>query len=100
MTVTIVEGSGVVSDSVYAQAGASAGSLTIGAFCYGSPVSAGGNGVGCSLGGLQGLDPVEVIFDVTPAASQSVSLNAQGLTGPAQAIWDYRYVFAGLTLGN
>jgi hypothetical protein len=52
------------------------------------------------LGDLPGLDPVEVIFDVTPAASQSVSLNAQGLTGPAQAIWDYRYVFAGLTLGN
>jgi uncharacterized protein (TIGR03437 family) len=100
VTVTIVEGSGVVAYSVYAQADASAGSLTIGAFCYGSPISAGGNGVGCSLGDLPGLDPVEVIFDVTPAASQTVSLNAQGLTGPAQAIWDYRYVFAGLTLGN
>ncbi|MGA2577432.1 MAG: hypothetical protein ABSH24_15540 [Bryobacteraceae bacterium] len=97
VTVTLVAGTGLAAVADYAQADASAGSITFQPVCADNPVRAGGNGVICSFG-LPSTAPLEIILDVTPASPNTTSLVVQGITGAVQAAWDYRYEFGGLTL--
>ena len=98
VTMTVIEGTGLAAVGDYVQADAGAGSLTLPSYCIGRPVSAGGNGVSCSLGALPGNNPLTVIIDVTSYPSGATSITAQGITSAVQVSWDYRYVFAGLSL--
>jgi uncharacterized protein (TIGR03437 family) len=100
VTMWLIEGSGLAAVADYAQVDGSAGSITIGEYCTGNPVSAGGNGVVCELGALPGYNPVTVVIDVTPYPAKIVLRDAQGVTGPVEVNWDYRYVFGGLMLSN
>jgi hypothetical protein len=93
VTVYIVSGTGLAALADYAQADASAGTVTFDPMCSGNP-SPMGNGVFCSFG--LPLAPLEVVVDV----SNTIPFSAEGITGGVQATWDYRYVFGGLTLGS
>ena len=101
VTVYIVSGTGLAALADYAQADASAGSVTFNPSCSGNPPPM-GIGVICSFGlptsssASSTTAPFEVVVDV----SNMVPFTAQGITGAVQATWDYRYVFGGLTLGD
>jgi len=93
VTIYIVSGTGLAALADYAQADASAGTVTFDPMCSGNP-SPMGNGVFCSFG--LPLAPLEVVVDV----GNTIPFSAEGITGGVQATWDYRYVFGGLTLGS
>lgn len=98
VTVYIVSGLGLAALADYAQADASAGSVTFNPLCSGNPYPM-GNGTVCTLT-LPTMETLEVVVDVTPFPSKVVSLPAQGLTGAIQITWDYRFVFGGMMLGE
>lgn len=101
VTVYIVSGTGLAALADYAQADASAGSLTFNPSCSGNPPPM-GNGVVCTFGlptsssASSTTAPLEVVIDV----SNTVPFTAEGITGAVQVTWDYRHVFGGLTLGS
>jgi uncharacterized protein (TIGR03437 family) len=94
VTVTFLSGNGLRAETTFLQADVSAGSVVFGAVCTGNTVANGGSGILCSFSIPEG--PLEVIVDVTPAAP--IPISDHGTTGAVQAIWDYRYIFGGLTL--
>jgi hypothetical protein len=80
------------SQSIYAYAHATDGSLTIQPKCV--PVT--GAMGSCSFLLTPGAGQVSV--DVVPANPQTI--NAPGVSGPVQATWSYSWTFTGLNLVN
>ena len=80
----------------YSYVDAAAGSFTFQPLCSGNPVSAGGNGVFCTLG-LPLSANASVIVEYSGASNAT---NVQGVTGPVQLSWVYRFVYSGLSLSD
>jgi hypothetical protein len=78
------------SQSIYAYAKATDGTLTIEPKCLLGTAT-------CSFLLTPGPD-AQVRVDVLPANPQTISV--PGVSGPVQVSWMYSYTFAGLTLGN
>jgi uncharacterized protein (TIGR03437 family) len=95
--VALISGQGLTATSDYTYADASSGSLTMPPVCFGNPVSAGGNGVVCTLG-LPLSQFAQITVEVLPA--HVTTLNVPGVTGPVQLNWQYSYDFSGLALGQ
>jgi hypothetical protein len=94
--ITLISGQGLTATSDYSYAYAASGSLTISPLCTGNPVSAGGNGVVCTLA-LPLSQNAQITVEVLSA--QVTTIQAPGVTGPVQLSWQYSYTFSGLSLG-
>jgi hypothetical protein len=97
--VTLISGQGLNATSDYSYADAASGSLTMPPYCSGNPVSAGGNGVFCTLG-LPLSQNAQIEVQVMPAPDQVSIVSVPGVTGPVQLTWQYSYDFSGLILGQ
>ncbi len=83
------------SQSIYAYAHATDGSLTIQPKCIYDP-STDGTGA-CGFQMTPGAD-TQVNVEVVPASAETISV--PGVSAPVQLSWSYSYTFAGLTLSN
>jgi len=83
------------SQSIYAYAHATDGSLSIQPKCIFDPATGGTDA--CAFQLTRG-PAAQLRVDVVPAHPDTISL--PGVSGPVQLTWSYSYTFADLTLGN
>lgn len=87
---TLLSANGINSSFAYGYADAGSGSFTFAPWCSGSAAPV------CSFL-IPSSANAQIILELSPESP--VSAGGQGLTGSVQALWTYRYVFAGLVLG-